>query len=57
MVSGLVGQHADHRIATGDRMVGQEDQRLSGRRDLDRAADQALGGEFARNGASQRWTQ
>ena len=34
MVAGSIRQHRDHRIATGDGMIGQEYQGLSRRGDL-----------------------
>src|SRR5215213_9615634 len=46
VISRPIGQHADHRIATGHWMIGEEDQRLASRRDLDRAADQPLRRQF-----------
>ena len=46
VISRPSGQHSDHRIATGDRMVGEEDQRLASRGNLDRATDQTLRRQF-----------
>ena len=46
VISRPSGQHSDHRIATGDRMVGEEDQRLARRRNLDRATNQTLRRQF-----------
>ena len=39
--------HADHRVATGRRMVGEEDDRLPARRHLDRPRHHALAGQLA----------
>ena len=46
LVDVLVGHHADHRIAAGDRMVGPEDHRKTVRRHLDCAAGRALAGQL-----------
>ena len=40
-----------HRVAAGDRVVGEEQHRLAARRDLDGAADHALAGQLAGRGA------
>src|SRR5665647_897161 len=45
-VEGHDGEHAHHRVAACGRMVGPEDDRATVRRQLDRAADDALTGEF-----------
>ena len=43
VISRLIGQHADHRIASGHWMIGEKDQRLPCCGNLDCATDQTLG--------------
>ena len=49
-----VDHDGDHRVAAGDRVVGQEEHGQPFRRDLQGAGDGALAGQFALAGALQR---
>ena len=52
LVIRILGEDRHHRIAAGGRMVRSEDHRLTSRRDLDRAADQWLAGQFGASAVS-----
>ena len=42
MIGRDVAKDGDHRVSTGDRMIGEEDQGLSAGRDLDCPTDQTF---------------
>ena len=50
----VAGEHGNHRVAAGERMVGQEQHRLAARRHLQCPGDGALAGQFAVLAAGER---
>lgn len=47
------GDHRDHGVPAGQRMVGEEQHRQTGRRDLQRSGDRPLAGQFASAGVGK----